>query len=183
MERKKPPRVLCHRDGCDLFAFKGDDALLMGAVLKQWLCENAMPSAMCKEFSWLNIVELANYYESGDPSKETLFPAGIGSSSSMTVSTFLRRVSFCNFIRQLRRAGYDREFRAGQSLWALMLSRSRRHGLSDDQARIVFEFSRGGDARSATVRNGAEQSTLITSAFLSDEIHAALNRLRGAPID
>jgi len=87
------------------------------------------------------------------------------------------------FIRQLRRAGYDREFRAGQSLWALMLSRSRRHGLSDEQARIVFEFSRGGDARSATVRNGAEQSTLITSAFLSDEIHAALNRLRGAPID
>jgi len=94
--KEEAPRVLCHRDGCDLFAFKGDDALLMGAVLKRWLCENAMPSAMCKEFSWLNIVELANYYESGDPSKESLFPAGIGSSGSMTVSTFLRRVSFCN---------------------------------------------------------------------------------------
>jgi len=65
--KEEAPRVLCHRDGCDLFAFKGDDALLMGAVLKQWLCENAMPSAMCKEFSWLNIVELADYYESGDP--------------------------------------------------------------------------------------------------------------------
>lgn len=181
--KEEAPRVICYWDGCDLFAFKGDDALLMGAVLKRWLCENAMPSAMRKEFSWLNIGELADYYERGTPI-EGEFISSWNRIEQFYDSEYFPPKSFVlQFIRQLRRAGYDRKFRAGQSLWALMLSRSRRHGLRDEQARIVFEFSRGGDSMSVTVRNGAEQSTLITSVFLSDEIHAALNRLMGAPID
>lgn len=142
-----------------------------------------MPSAMCKEFSWLNIGELADYYERGDPiAGECIFSWNwieqCYDSEYFPPKSFVQQ-----FIRPLRRAGYDREFRAGQSLWALMLSRPRPHGLRDEQARIVFELSRGGDAMRVTVRNGAEQSTLRTSVFLSDEIHAALNRLLGAPID
>jgi hypothetical protein len=38
----------------------------------------------------------------------------------------------------LRAAGYDRELRAGQSLHALIVSRSRTHGLDADQAWVAM---------------------------------------------
>src|SRR6516165_9054971 len=44
------------------------------------------------------------------------------------------------FLAALRRAGYDRKLRAGQSMDSLVLSRSRHCGLSAEQPRIAFEF-------------------------------------------
>ena len=46
-----------------------------------------------------------------------------------------------NLISQLRAAGYERTLRAGTSLFSLVLSRSRRHGLRRGQAFIAFFFS------------------------------------------
>jgi hypothetical protein len=44
------------------------------------------------------------------------------------------------FIAALRRAGYDRKLRAGNSLYSLILSRSRLHGLRAEQPFVAFEF-------------------------------------------
>ncbi len=47
------------------------------------------------------------------------------------------------FIREMRQAGYDAKLRAGISLWWLLLSRSRRHGLRYFQPYLHFHFGRG----------------------------------------
>ena len=52
----------------------------------------------------------------------------------------LRKGIVLLFIAALRRAGYDRKLRAGNSLYSLMLSRSRRHGLSAKQPSVAFGF-------------------------------------------
>ena len=46
-----------------------------------------------------------------------------------------------SWIKEMRVIGYDRKFRAGQSLYSLMLSRSEKHGLREDQAFILFDFT------------------------------------------
>jgi hypothetical protein len=48
------------------------------------------------------------------------------------------------FLALLRAAGYDRKFRAGQSLDMLVLSRARVHGLRQGQSAVVFVFHQGG---------------------------------------
>jgi hypothetical protein len=45
------------------------------------------------------------------------------------------------FIKSLREKGYDHHFRAGQAMTLFLLSRSRRHGLREDQPSICFSFA------------------------------------------
>jgi hypothetical protein len=54
-------------DECQLFEFQPDDSDPLAAVLRRWLCDDATPSAMRAEFPWLDIGELADYYEIGKP--------------------------------------------------------------------------------------------------------------------
>lgn len=83
------------------------------------------------------------------------------------------------FIAELRRAGYDQKFRAGQSLFHLVLSRSRRHGLRRDQPCLVFGIHHG----IMDVIEGNEPRILHTSACLSAPVLVLLNRLAEHPID
>jgi hypothetical protein len=181
--KEESPRVICHWDACELFAFRADDVSLTSAVLRRWLCDGAAPSAMRKEFSWLSIGELADYYERGNPIEGEFISSWDRIERFYDNEHFPPRSRVLQFVRQLRSAGYDRKFRAGQSMWTLMLSRSRRHGLRDDQFRVTFEISWDVDSMAVTVRNRAEQSTLIASVSLSDEIRATLNRLLEIPVD
>ncbi len=50
-----------------LFESQFDDPKLLSGVLNRWVCERAMPSEMRAEFPWLDIDELADYYERGAP--------------------------------------------------------------------------------------------------------------------
>jgi hypothetical protein len=44
-------------------------------------------------------------------------------------------------IEELRRRGYDRKFRAGRQLATFIVSRSRVHGLRDDQPSLAFDLA------------------------------------------
>jgi hypothetical protein len=44
-------------------------------------------------------------------------------------------------IEELRQRGYDRKLRAGRSLVTFILSRSRVHGLRDDQPSLAFDLA------------------------------------------
>ena len=46
-----------------------------------------------------------------------------------------------SWVQQMRAKGYDSIFRAGQSLYSLMLSRSAHYGLREQQPFIIFDFN------------------------------------------
>jgi hypothetical protein len=177
------PDVICHWDECALFSFRAADWSVLGAVLKRWLCDNAMPSAMRNEFSWLTIGELADYYEKGNPIEGEFIASWDGIEQFYDGGHFPLKSRVLQFVGQLRSAGYDRKLRAGQSMWTFILSRSRRHGLRADHSRIEFQFSSGDDAMNVTVRNHAGEYTLTTAIYLSDQLKTALAQLVECSID
>lgn len=127
-------------DDCQLFQFQPEDHAQLASVLTRWLCDQALPSAVRTEFPWLHIGELADYGESGNPVEGEFIQ------SWDFIEEFYRE-GWCEFsnavldmIHAMRIAGYDRVLRAGQSMWSLGLSRSRRHGLRGEQASLWFEF-------------------------------------------
>lgn len=127
-------------DQCQLFQFQPEDASRLAPVLKRWLCDRAPPSAMRAEFTWLEIGELADYYENGRPIEGEFLQSWTG------IEQFYRQ-QWCEtwhdvraMIRAMRECGYDRVVRAGQSMSSLILSRSRRHGLEMGQPLVWFGF-------------------------------------------
>jgi hypothetical protein len=65
--KNRSPDAVFHWDGCKLFGFRASDSSRLAAVLERWICDHAMPSQMRLEFPWLEIGELADYYEQGNP--------------------------------------------------------------------------------------------------------------------
>ncbi len=127
-------------DECHLFGFRADDISQLTAVLENWLCFRSTPSSMRVNFPWLQIGELADYYENGSPIEGEFIQ------SWDRIEDFYKE-DWCKFsdsvlalIRAMRDAGYDRLLRAGQSMSSLGLSRARRHGLTRDQHRLWFHF-------------------------------------------
>lgn len=86
-----------------------------------------------------------------------------------------------SLIKAMREKGYDRTLRAGQSMYTLMLSRSRRHGLRQGQPHIAFQFRADGTSICPHEMDGAEIS--ISSLVLTDAIEAQLQRLATLPIN
>lgn len=130
-------------DDCQLFRYQPDDNSQLAVVLKRWLCDHSQPSTMRTEFQWLEIGKLANYYENGKPIEGEFIQ------SWDSIEGFYRQ-DWCKvsdavlaMIAEMRRAGYDRVLRAGQSLSSLGLSRSRRHGLRAEQPCLWFDFHGG----------------------------------------
>lgn len=128
----------------DLFVFdfiieNNFDAVLF---LKRWFCDDAMPSDLAKEFSWLDNIKLSQYYDFGKVVEAEFLK------SWDRIENFYNRIPFVNLnisdilklITELRRKGFDKTLRAGQSLSALVLSRSLHHGLREDQPRLTFVF-------------------------------------------
>jgi len=152
-------------------------------VLKLWLCDQALPSTMRKEFSWLTIGRLADYYENGNPVEGEFINSWDQIEQFYDNDKFASSSRVSQFIAQLREEGYDQKLRAGQSLMTFILSRSRRHGLRSEQRRIRFEFSWNDDLMNATLQNGCEQSTLTARILLSGEIRGLLNQMVELPID
>jgi hypothetical protein len=181
--KNEAPNVICHWDECALFSFIASDSAALGTVLRRWLVEKAMPSVMRREFSWLAIGELADYYERGNPIEGEFIHSWNEIERFYDSEHFSAKAPVLRFISQLRLAGYDRKLRAGQSMWTFILSRSRRHGLRADQARIQFEFSRHEDSMEICARNSAEECTFKTAISLSERLDMVLTRLLEFPVE
>lgn len=146
------PDAFFQWDQCELFRFPIEDISAFATVLKRWVCDHAMPSAMRAEFPWIKIGDVANYYERGQPIEGEFIHSWERIEkfySEMSRENFPVRDDVLNFIRDLRQRGYDKTLRAGQSMFSMILSRSRRHGLRNDQLRMIFNFSKKGIAISS----------------------------------
>lgn len=129
-------------DGRPLFADRFESVEPLAVLLRRWVSDHALPSALRQEFPELELDELADYYERGAALE------GEFVRSWDAVEVFYREdggdhfAAARAFIRALRDAGYDRLLRAGQSMSIMGLSRSRDQGLRDDQPRLWFAFNR-----------------------------------------
>jgi hypothetical protein len=84
-------------------------------------------------------------------------------------------------IARIRQAGYDKTLRAGQSLWSLVVSRCRRHGLREDQPSIEFWF-RGNGMDIYSTMDGQE-SLSVRGIEFSPQVDDLLNRIATKVID
>lgn len=135
------PNAIFHWDECNLFVVQTDQFGQLALVLKRWLCDYTRPSDLEKEFPWVDVGQLARYYEEGRGIEGEFLL-----SWDRLEQFYGERINrpFCSavleMIAQMRKRGYDKTLRAGQSLYSLIVSRARRHGLREDQPSITFHF-------------------------------------------
>jgi hypothetical protein len=160
-----------------------DDAARLATALERWICERATPSAMATEFPEAEIDPVAKYYEEGRPVEGEFFL------SWDRVERFYRMPALPpgveavrEMIAAMRRAGYDRTLRAGTSLWRLILSRSRRHGLHPDQPRLLFQFDDGGMEILDNL-DGQDRATSFPTVRLTLGVEGLLHRLSTREVD
>ena len=88
-------------------------------------------------------------------------------------------------VREMRRRGYDRAFRAGMSLYSLVLSRSAEHGLRPDQPFVeVFVWPGQQDGPMRVSSGPGEGRSFVEQGFaFTPALERALEDLARAPID
>jgi hypothetical protein len=174
------PIARFHWDQCELFAFSAADYQTVASVLNRWICDNATPSSMREEFPWLKMGWLADYYENGNPIEGEFIQSWDKMEQFYSRMTFPFRSSILLFISELRRAGFDRKLRAGQSVWTFIVSRSRRHRLRPGQPRVSFQFSK--DGMNVVPKNYEGKCIYTASISMSGEVDDVLTQLVKQPI-
>ncbi|MGL4551452.1 MAG: hypothetical protein ACRC33_09720 [Gemmataceae bacterium] len=164
-------------DGCDLFQFPAGDVPAFAAVLARWLGDRATPSALRAEFAWLEIAPLADDYEAGR-GIEGEFAASWDGVEEHFRDEYAPGPPVLTLIAAIRAAGFDQKLRAGQSMYNLIVSRSRYHGLREGQPLVVFEF-RGEGMR---VYVGERRLTL-PRVELDPRVEEILRDLAAQPVD
>jgi hypothetical protein len=87
-----------------------------------------------------------------------------------------------NLLSGLRERGYDRVLRAGQSLFILILSRSREYGLRDDQPFVAIEPQRDGSMRLTSKFAGKETTVTQPTTAICGELLGMLEKLRNEQV-
>jgi hypothetical protein len=85
-------------------------------------------------------------------------------------------------IGELKARGYDRSLRAGQSLYVLILSRSREHGLRDEQSNVAIEPRSDGSMRLTSTLAGVSRRVIHPRIELCLELERMLETLRNEPV-
>lgn len=181
VSRHPSPQAVFYWDECEMFRYEAKDNALLTAILGRWLIDNTPPSALRKEFSWLDIGRLADFYETGNPVEGEFIESWDQTEGVYEGSRFPPRGLVLPFIAELRRAGYDRKLRAGQSIWSLVVSRSRRPRLRPDQPLVSFQFRE--NSMEVFSRNQGEERIFEMPIAMSDTVERVLQRLTERPID
>ena len=87
-------------------------------------------------------------------------------------------------IAEMRKRGYERQVRAGQSMWWFLLSRSRKHGLRRGQHSIKINVIEGkGMGITYFQPPNPKIEVIQTEIEITPEVEALLKRLLAHPID
>lgn len=175
------PEAIFHWDESELFRFESKDNASLAALLSRWLGDNVPPSTLRKEFPWLDIGRLADFYEKGNPVEGEFIESWDQMEGVYEGSRFPPRTLVLPFIAELRRAGYDRKLRAGQSIWSLIVSRSRRPRLRPEQPVVSFQFHE--NSMEVYARDRDEERLHDVPIAMSDTVERVLRSLADRPID
>jgi hypothetical protein len=170
-----------HWDRNEMFRFRTDDHRELSAVLKRWVGDQALPSAMRKEFPTLEIGQRADYYESCNREEGDFIHSW--DQVETFYGQFPKWTSVLSFLSELRRGGYDRKLRAGTSMGTFIVSRSRRLGLRAEQPSVGFCFNAEGSLMDVAAKNYEGVSASGIPIALSNQVNDALERLANQPID
>jgi hypothetical protein len=127
-------------DGTFIFETLIPDTARMGLLVKQWVIDAEKPSVLKTIFTDIDFGKLAEDFEKGSPLEGEFLK------SWDRVEEFFKEVNLpiqpdiMQLIKTMREKGFDKTLRAGTSLYDLLVSRSRRHGLKSEQPYVRFSF-------------------------------------------
>lgn len=166
-------------DDCHLCRTKPLDLSSAATALEAWLCERMNPSKIEHKFSWIDMGEVGRAYECGKGIEGEFVQSWVWIESFF--SDHPQAPAIIEFIRQIRSKGYDKQLRAGQSLYFLGISRSRRHGLRMGQSALWISF--GKDGMYVGKRSHSEAAYFSKEITLSSELEKLLDKLKELPVD
>ena len=147
-------------DDCNLFEVKQDDLEILSEILKKWLIDEIPPSILNSQYNWIEIGDLAQFYEQGEGIKgefikswETVlkFYNGLSDESYPFVKDAIK------LIHEMQSVGLDNKLRAGQSMFFFILSRSRRHGLEEENPFLHVTFLGANRMKVILIMNGEQK--------------------------
>ncbi|HTV81645.1 MAG TPA: hypothetical protein VME18_03260 [Acidobacteriaceae bacterium] len=172
-------------DQTNLFHWPVHDAPTLAVLVLKWVCENRAPSAMRADFPWLSIGRLADFYERGNPVEGDFLESWdeVECWLTKTELVFPQHDAALRLLKALRKASYDCRLRAGIDHGpGLLLSRSRRSGLSPRMPYVRFSFGgQPGLMDMSTNLEGVEERRGVPIS-LSRELAAAVERLSEFPV-
>ena len=131
---------------CKLFEVEHDSIAEIALAIKAWMIDQVPPSYLETHFPWIDIGELARFYERGEGIKGEFLASWdkMGEFYGEWMNEYMDADKVLVLMGLLREKGYDEKLRVGQSLSTLMLSRSRRHGLRPEQKFVAISFPEEG---------------------------------------
>ena len=164
-----------------MFESRFDERHGLARLIRRWVCDAGRPSDMRTEFPDLEIDELADYYERGEPVVGEFMRSWDAIEAYYTETKggdYFKAVR--GLIRSMREAGYDRQLRAGQSMASFGLSRSHEQGLREDQPRLWFDI---GPSEMDVDANFGDGELLGHPVRLTAEVRKLLDGLAQCAID
>jgi hypothetical protein len=170
-------------DDCFLFHAQGSQEEAMEVIFR-YLINAENPSSLAVSFPWIKTNELSDGYEQGRGMESEfaqswedliLFFHEFDQHPSIKLSEAIA------LFEALKELGFGKTLRAGSSLLLIMLSRSRRNGLRQDQMYLAFFFSR--DGKTMTVRKKEEPILENVPVVVTEEILNLLQELEKLEID
>ncbi len=174
------PDAIFNWDECPNFSFKAGDLRQLALVLRRWLSAHVMPSHLRKEFPWIEMRKVAEFYEQGRGIEGEFVESWDRIERFYAEMNFPPAQEIRQLVSEMRRRGYDHTLRAGQSLYTLILSRSRRHGLREGQPHISFQFRKEG--MDVLTETRGSETVSIPRIGLTREVEDRLNALAAEAI-
>lgn len=175
------PRYVFHWDDAVIFETSSSDTKRLGELIKKWVFDKTMPSTLKMEFPEIEFGKLAEYYEKGNGIEGEFVLSWDTIEDFYSELELDKKNEILKLIKQIRAKGFEKTLRAGQSLYTLVLSRSRRHGLRANQDNISFSFNFNESVMEVRTRKG--QKITFDKIEYNDTIENLLKTIELESID
>jgi hypothetical protein len=165
-------------DECPMFYAYKEDLNVFKPLIVDWLIKNKNPSEIIKLYPWIDLYTIATYYEKGEGVTGEFIESWDHVEMFYSEMEFHLTERILCFIKSVRAKGFDKSLRAGTSLYSLILSKSRRHGLRQDQPSIMFSFGDEG----IYIHSDTHNRTFFEGFTVTDDILQLIESLNEVPI-
>lgn len=175
------PRYIFKWDDCIIFETSSSYIKKLCTLITKWVFDKAMPSTLKVEFPEIEFGKLAEYYEKGNGTEGEFILSWDDIENFYREMDLDKKNEILQLIKEMRAKGFEKTLRAGQLLYTLVLSRSRRHGLRANQDNISFSFNFIESAMEVRTRKG--QKITFDKIEYNDTIENLLKTIELESID